>query len=121
MTALAATETDETAYRNHERIVLAMLATRYREIDPDGRRELYHDAWASVLKRRSEGAEVVNLRSYLLGAADKLATKRVFGADSRRRLTFDPTGTYFTPFPTRPSHLTRLCSPSMRRVGSGCS
>ena len=121
MTALTAIETDETAYRNHERIVLAMLATRYREIDPDGRRELYHDAWASVLKRRSEGAEVVNLRSYLLGAADKLATKRVFGADSRRRLTFDPTGTYFTPFPTRPSHLTRLCSPSMRRVGSGCS
>lgn len=43
-----ATLTDEQAYRRHERSVLAMLSTRYRELDPDGRREIYHEAWASV-------------------------------------------------------------------------
>ncbi|MEJ7715439.1 MAG: sigma-70 family RNA polymerase sigma factor [Thermoleophilaceae bacterium] len=86
---------DEIAYRDYERSVLAMLATRYCDLDPDGRRELYHEAWASVLKRRSDGADIENLRSYLMGAADKLASKRIYGADARRRQTFDPTSEGF--------------------------
>ena len=67
-----------------------MLSTRYRDLDPDSRRELYHEAWASVLKRRRDGTQIESLRAYLLGAADKLAAKRVYGADARRRQTFDP-------------------------------
>ncbi len=90
MAALSHPDADERAYREHERSVLAMLAARYSELDPDGRRELYHEAWASVLKRRREGVEVDSLRAYLIGAADKLASKRVYGADARRRRTFDP-------------------------------
>jgi len=86
---------DEIAYRDYERSVLAMLATRYCDLDPDGRRELYQEAWASVLKRRSDGADIENLRSYLMGAADKLASKRIYGADARRRQTFDPTSEGF--------------------------
>lgn len=81
---------DERAYRAHERAVTGMLAARYRDLDPDSRYELYHEAWASVLKRRGDGVEIENLEGYLIGAADKLATKRVYGADSRRRVTFDP-------------------------------
>jgi hypothetical protein len=34
--------------------------------------------------------EIEDLRGYLVGAASKLAAKRVYGADSRRRITFDP-------------------------------
>ncbi len=49
MAALTNPRADEQAYRDHERSVLAMLSTRYRDLDPDGRRELYHEAWASVL------------------------------------------------------------------------
>lgn len=90
---------DGAAYVDHERPVLAMLSTRYRDLDPDGRRELYHEAWASVLVRRRSGAEIENLRGYLLGAADKLASKRVYGADARRRRTFDPAGQYFNSLP----------------------
>ena len=67
-----------------------MLAARYRDLDPDSRYELYHEAWASVLKRRGDGVEIENLEGYLIGAADKLASKRVYGADARRRVTFDP-------------------------------
>ena len=96
MAALTDPRADEQAYRDHERSVLAMLSTRYRDLDPDGRRELYHEAWASVLKRRREGVEIESLRGYLLGAADKLASKRVYGADARRRKTFDPTAPAFT-------------------------
>ena len=48
MAALTDPRADEQAYREHERSVLAMLSTRYRDLDPDGRRELYHEAWASV-------------------------------------------------------------------------
>ena len=81
---------DERAYRAHERAVTGMLAARYRDLDADSRYELYHEAWASVLKRRGDGVEIENLERYLVGAADKLASKRVFGADSRRRVTFDP-------------------------------
>ena len=77
MVALTDPRADEQAYRDHERSVLAMLSTRYRDLDPDGRRELYHDAWASVLKRRRDGrSQIESLRAYLLGAADKLAAKR---------------------------------------------
>ncbi len=90
MAALTDPRSDEQAYRDHERSVLAMLSTRYRDLDPDSRRELYHEAWASVLKRRREGLEIESLRAYLIGAADKLAAKRVYGADARRRQTFDP-------------------------------
>jgi DNA-directed RNA polymerase specialized sigma24 family protein len=86
---------DERAYVECERSILAMLATRHPSLDPDSRRDLYHEAWASVLKRRSEGIAVENLRAYLLGAADKLASKRVYGADARRRQTFDPTSEGF--------------------------
>ncbi|HYI35744.1 MAG TPA: hypothetical protein VEX39_04015 [Thermoleophilaceae bacterium] len=50
MAALTDPRADEQAYREHERSVLAMLSTRYRDLDPDGRRELYHEAWASVLR-----------------------------------------------------------------------
>lgn len=92
-------EADDLAYREHERSVLAMLSTRYPDLDPDGRRELYHEAWASILKRRAEGAEIQNVRAYLLGATDKLAAKRVYGADARRRLTFDPKGPRFSRLP----------------------
>ena len=81
---------DERAYRAHERAVTGMLAARYRDLDPDSRYELYHEAWASVLKRRGDGVEIENLEGYLIGAADKLASKRVYGADARRRVTFDP-------------------------------
>lgn len=118
MTVATALETDERAYRDHERIVLAMLATRYRDIDPDGRRELYHEAWASVLKRRRNGVEVSNLRGYLLGAADKLASKRVYGADSRRRQTYDPTGPYFRSLPdlAEPPDEAVLAADEARRV-----
>lgn len=66
------------------------LAGRHRLLDADARAELYHDAWASVLKRRADGVEIEDLRSYLIGAASKLAAKRIYGADSRRRITFDP-------------------------------
>ncbi len=81
---------DERAYRAYERAVTGMLATRYRDLDSDSRYELYHEAWASVLKRREQGVAIDNLEGYLIGAADKLASKRVYGADSRRRTTFDP-------------------------------
>jgi DNA-directed RNA polymerase specialized sigma24 family protein len=81
---------DERAYRAHERAVTGMLAARYRDLDSDSRYELYHEAWASVLKRRGDGVQIDNLEGYLMGAADKLASKRVYGADSRRRVTFDP-------------------------------
>ncbi len=81
---------DERAYRAHERAVTGMLAARYRDLDSDSRYELYHEAWASVLKRRGDGVEIENLEGYLIGAADKLASKRVYGADARRRVTFDP-------------------------------
>lgn len=81
---------DERAYRAHERAVTGMLAARYRDLDADSRYELYHEAWASVLKRRDDGIEIDNLEGYLVGAADKLASKRVYGADARRRVTFDP-------------------------------
>lgn len=81
---------DERAYRAHKHAVTGMLAARYRDLDPDSRYELYHEAWASVLKRRGDGVEIENLEGYLIGAADKLASKRVYGADSRRRVTFDP-------------------------------
>ena len=67
-----------------------MLASRYRELDPDSRYELYHEAWASVLSRRAVGAQIDDLEGYLVGAAGKLASKRVYGADARRRMTFDP-------------------------------
>ena len=69
---------------------MGMLASRHRALDAGDREELYHEAWASVLKRRRDGAEIENLGSYLVGAADKLALKRVHGADARRRVTFDP-------------------------------
>lgn len=95
MQTLSRPADDEIAYRDYERSVLAMLATRYCDLDPDGRRELYQEAWASVLKRRSDGADIENLRSYLMGAADKLASKRIYGADARRRQTFDPTSEGF--------------------------
>lgn len=95
MAALSDPGADERAYREHERVVLAMLAMRYRTLDPDGRRELYHEAWASVLQRRREGVQVDSLRAYLIGAADKLASKRVHGADARRRQTFDPSSSRF--------------------------
>jgi DNA-directed RNA polymerase specialized sigma24 family protein len=87
---LPAADQDERAYRAHERAVTGMLAARYRDLDSDSRYELYHEAWASVLKRRGDGVEIHNLEGYLIGAADKLASKRVYGADSRRRVTFDP-------------------------------
>lgn len=48
MATLTAAPDDSAAYVDHERPVLAMLSTRYRDLDPDGRRELYHEAWASV-------------------------------------------------------------------------
>ncbi len=99
MATLTNSRADEQAYRDHERSVLAMLSTRYRDLDPDGRRELYHEAWASVLKRRRDGAEIESLRAYLLGAADKLAAKRVYGADARRRQTFDPSAPGFAGLP----------------------
>lgn len=95
MPALTGPVGDERAYVECERSILAMLATRHPSLDPDSRRDLYHEAWASVLKRRSEGIAVENLRAYLLGAADKLASKRVYGADARRRQTFDPTSEGF--------------------------
>lgn len=81
---------DERAYLAHERAVMAMLASRHRDLDPDSRYELYHEAWASVLKRRAEGVEIESLEGYLVCAADKLASKRVYGADARRRVSFDP-------------------------------
>lgn len=81
---------DERAYRAHEHAVMAMLASRHRHLDPDSRYELYHEAWASVLKRRAEGVEIESLEGYLVCAVDKLAQKRVHGADARRRMTFDP-------------------------------
>ncbi len=81
---------DERAYLTHERAVMAMLASRHRDLDPDSRYELYHEAWASVLKRRAEGVEIENLEGYLVCAAGKLASKRVHGADARRRISFDP-------------------------------
>ncbi len=48
-----------------------------------------------MLQRRAEGVEVASLRAYLLGTADKLASKRAYGADARRRQTFDPTSAGF--------------------------
>ena len=87
---------DERAYIAHERTVMAMLAARHRDLDADARYELYHEAWASVLKRRAEGVEIVNLEAYLVGTADKLAQKRLHGADARRRFTFDPVDGPFT-------------------------
>ncbi len=81
---------DERSYLAHERTVMAMLASRHRDLDPDSRYEIYHEAWASVLERRAEGVEIEHLEGYLLCAADRLASKRVHGADARRRITFDP-------------------------------
>ncbi len=80
----------ERSYLAHERTVMAMLASRHRDLDPDSRYEIYHEAWASVLERRAEGVEIEHLEGYLLCAADRLASKRVHGADARRRITFDP-------------------------------
>jgi DNA-directed RNA polymerase specialized sigma24 family protein/outer membrane biosynthesis protein TonB len=77
-------------YVHHRSAVLRALAARHRQLDADTRAELYHDAWTSVLKRRADGVEIEDLRSYLVGAASKLAAKKVYGADSRRRITFDP-------------------------------
>lgn len=95
MHTLSRSVDDEVAYRDHERTVLAMLATRYPDLPADGRRDLYQEAWASVLRRRRDGVHIEHLRSYLLGAADKLASKRVYGADARRRQSFDPTSEGF--------------------------
>lgn len=80
----------EREYRCHERAVIAMLGSRYRDLDHDSRYELYHEAWASVLSKRADGAQIDDLEGYLVGAAGKLASKRVYGADARRRMTFDP-------------------------------
>ena len=108
---------DERAYRAHERAVTGMLAARYRDLDPDSRYELYHEAWASVLKRRGDGVEIENLEGYLIGAADKLASKRVYGADARRRVTFDPVDGPYRPWRTPASRPRRPCSPPTRRAG----
>ncbi len=54
MATLSDPRADEQAYRDHERSVLAMLSTRIPDLDPDGRRELYHEAWASVLGSASQ-------------------------------------------------------------------
>ena len=48
MTSLSDPRADERAYVDHEPSVLAMLSTRYRDLAPDERRDLYHEAWASV-------------------------------------------------------------------------
>ena len=88
-------DSDERAYRVHEPAVMGMLCSRYRGLDPDSRYELYHEAWASVLRRRAAGVEIENLEGYLVCATDKLASKRTYGADARRRVTFDPTDSAF--------------------------
>lgn len=88
--AASSARSDERAYRLHEPAVMGMLSARHRDLDHDGRYEIYHEAWAAVLKRRAAGVEIESLECYLVGAADKLASKRVYGADARRRVTFDP-------------------------------
>jgi RNA polymerase sigma factor (sigma-70 family) len=80
----------EREYRRHERAVNAMLAARHRRLGADDRAEIYHEAWASVLSLRARGGTIRNLERYLVAAADKLAAKRLYGADARRRVTFDP-------------------------------
>lgn len=87
---------DELAYRRHERSVLKMLSARYRPLDADARREIYQEAWTSVLSRRRSGAQIEQLGAYLHSAAANLASKRVHGADARRRVSFDPTSAAFT-------------------------
>lgn len=87
---------DELAYRRHERSVLKMLSARYRTLDADARREIYQEAWTSVLSRRRSGAQIEQLGAYLHSAAANLASKRVHGADARRRVSFDPTSPAFT-------------------------
>jgi len=93
--AHAGLESDERAYGVHERAVMGMLSSRYRDLDHDSRYELYHEAWTSVLRRRAAGVEIANLEGYLVCATDKLASKRTYGADARRRVTFDPTDSPF--------------------------
>ncbi len=97
---------------------MGMLASRHRALDPGAREELYHEAWASVLKRRRDGVEIENLEAYLVGAADKLASKRTFGADARRRMTFDPIDGPFSsvPDPGASPEESVLASDEVRRV-----
>ena len=83
-------------YLRHRGAVFAVLAGRYRSLDADSRQEIYNEVWASVLDKRSRGQRIENLEAYLVGAADKLASKRVFGADARRRISFDPQQGPFT-------------------------
>ncbi len=87
---------DELAYRRYERSVMKMLSSRYASLDGDARREIYQEIWASVLMRQAAGVTIENLGAYLHGAADKVATKRLFGADARRRVSFDPTSPAYT-------------------------
>src|SRR3954454_9375595 len=79
-------------YSRHRRKVLAILARRFPRLQEDERLELYHSVWASVLEKRRRGERIENLEAYLMGGIDKLALKRLGGADARRRISLDPLG-----------------------------
>jgi RNA polymerase sigma factor (sigma-70 family) len=74
--SLIATD-DGRAYREHEDAVLGMLARRFPRCDAGERRELYHDAWETALKKPRQGEEVESLRSLLLNCAQGRALDRI--------------------------------------------
>lgn len=86
-------------YSRHRRKALALLARRFPRLDADERLGLYHGVWASVLEKRRRGERIENLEAYLMGGIDKLALKRVGGADARRRVSLDPLGEEMARFP----------------------
>lgn len=75
-------------YEQHREAVMRMLARRFPRFAADERLEIYHEAWAWVLRKRGRGEQIDDLGAYLSKTASCEAMRIV--ADRRRPEPTDP-------------------------------
>lgn len=80
----------EDAYERYRQRALSYLARHFPDVEADERLSLYHEAWASVLRRQASGDPVTDLEPYLIAAVKLAARHRRRTAASRKTEPADP-------------------------------
>lgn len=80
----------EDAYERYRQRAVGYLARHFPDVEPDERLSLYHEAWASVLRRQAAGDPVTDLEPYLIAAVKLAARHRRRTATSRKTEPTDP-------------------------------